>query len=70
MIRRFNWTVTEQIGALEESFLGRDRPLGASRLLWEIGEDGADLHELRGRLGLGLREPARTTAGEGRPHRR
>jgi DNA-binding MarR family transcriptional regulator/GNAT superfamily N-acetyltransferase len=52
LIRRFNRTVTEQIGALEESFLGRDRPLGASRLLWEIGEDGADLHELRGRLGL------------------
>lgn len=52
LIRRFNRTVTERIGALEESFLGRDRPLGASRLLWEIGEDGADLHELRERLGL------------------
>lgn len=52
LIRRFNRTVTERIGALEESFLGRDRPLGASRLLWEIGEGGADLHELRDRLGL------------------
>ena len=52
LIRRFNRTVTERIGALEESFLGRERPLGASRLLWEIGEDGADLHELRDRLGL------------------
>jgi DNA-binding MarR family transcriptional regulator len=52
MIRNFNRTVTERIGALEESFLGRDRPLGASRLLWEVGEDGADLHELRYRLGL------------------
>jgi DNA-binding MarR family transcriptional regulator/GNAT superfamily N-acetyltransferase len=52
LIRRFNRTVTERIGALEETFLGRDRPLGASRLLWEIGEDGADLHELRERLGL------------------
>lgn len=52
LVRRFNRTVTERIGALEESFLGRDRPLGASRLLWEIGEDGADLHELRDRLGL------------------
>lgn len=52
LIRRFNRTVTERIGALEESFLGRNRPLGASRLLWEIGEDGADLHELRDRLGL------------------
>ena len=52
LIRRFNRTVTERIGALEESFLGRDRPLGASRLLWEIGDDGVDLHELRDRLGL------------------
>lgn len=52
LIRRFNRTVTERIGALEEAFLGRDRPLGASRLLWEIGEDGAELHELRDRLGL------------------
>jgi GNAT superfamily N-acetyltransferase len=52
LIRRFNRTVTERVGALEESFLGRDRPLGASRLLWEIGESGADLHELRDRLGL------------------
>jgi DNA-binding MarR family transcriptional regulator len=52
LIRRFNRTVAERVGALEESFLGRDRPLGASRLLWEIGDDGADLHELRDRLGL------------------
>src|SRR5256886_17066765 len=28
------------------------RPLGASRLLYEIGERGADLRELRQRLGL------------------
>ena len=52
MIRRFNRTVTERVGVLEESFLGRGRPLGASRLLWEIGDDGAALHELRDRLGL------------------
>jgi DNA-binding MarR family transcriptional regulator/GNAT superfamily N-acetyltransferase len=52
LIRSFNRTVTEHVGALEESFLGRDRPLGASRLLWEIGDAGADLHELRDRLGL------------------
>ena len=52
LVRSFNRTVTERIGALEESFLGRDRPLGASRLLWEVGEDGADLHGLRDRLGL------------------
>jgi DNA-binding MarR family transcriptional regulator/GNAT superfamily N-acetyltransferase len=52
LVRLFNRTVTERIGALEEAFLGRDRPLGASRLLWEVGEDGAELQELRGRLGL------------------
>jgi GNAT superfamily N-acetyltransferase len=52
LVRSFNRTVTERIGALEESFLGRDRPLGASRLLWEVGEDGAGLHGLRDRLGL------------------
>src|SRR3712207_9464695 len=52
LVRRFNRTVTERIGALEESFLGRDRPLGASRLLWEIGESGAELYDLRDRLGL------------------
>ena len=52
LVRSFNRTVTERIGALEESFLGRDRPLGASRLLWQVGEDGADLQELRDRLGL------------------
>jgi DNA-binding MarR family transcriptional regulator/GNAT superfamily N-acetyltransferase len=50
-LRRFNRTVTERVGVLQESFLGRGRPLGASRLLWEIG-DGADLQELRDRLGL------------------
>ena len=52
LIRRFNRTVTERVGLLEESFLGRGRPLGASRLLWEIGDDGADLLALRDRLGL------------------
>ena len=51
-IRRFNRTVAEGIGALEERFLGRGRPLAESRLLWEIGTAGADVRELRARLGL------------------
>jgi DNA-binding MarR family transcriptional regulator len=51
-IRRFNRLVTQRIGALEEDFLGRHRPLGQSRVLFEIGRDGADLRELRARLGL------------------
>lgn len=51
-IRRFNRTVAEGIGALDERFLGRGRPLAESRLLWEIGNDGADVRELRARLDL------------------
>ena len=51
-VRRFNRTVAEGIGALEDHFLGRSRPLGEARLLWEIGLDGADVRDLRGRLGL------------------
>jgi len=51
-VRRFNRTVTERVGALDESYLGRGRPLGETRLLWEIGPDGADVRDLRRRLGL------------------
>src|SRR5207247_8363843 len=51
-IRRFNRTVTQQIGALEERFLGRDRSLGASRLLFEIGPNGMEVRQLRARLNL------------------
>lgn len=51
-VRSFNRIVAEGIGANDERFLGRGRPMGESRLLWEIGADGADLRALRGRLGL------------------
>ncbi len=51
-LRQFNRTVTHQIGALESHFLGRDRSLGASRLLFEIGPDGIEVRQLRSRLGL------------------
>ncbi|HEV8448035.1 MAG TPA: helix-turn-helix domain-containing GNAT family N-acetyltransferase [Gemmatimonadaceae bacterium] len=51
-VRRFNRVVAERIGALEDHFLGRSRPLGEARLLWEIGPGGADVRDLRGRLGL------------------
>ena len=50
-VRSFNRVVTERVGALQESFLARGRPLGASRVLWEVG-DGADVRELRARLDL------------------
>jgi DNA-binding MarR family transcriptional regulator len=52
LVRRFNRLVTQRVGALDEHFLGRDRSLGASRVLFEIGPEGADLRELRARLGL------------------
>src|SRR5436190_24341169 len=55
VLRRFNRTYTQRIGALDDSFLGTGRPLGPSRLLFEIGsggDDGATVRELRERLGL------------------
>jgi hypothetical protein len=51
-VRSFNRAVTERVGALETGYLGRGRPLGEARLLWEIGHSGADVRELRQRLGL------------------
>lgn len=51
-VRSFNRLVTERIGVLQDRYLSRGRPLGASRLLWEIGVAGADVRELRTRLGL------------------
>ena len=51
-VRSFNRAVTERIGALQDEYLARGRPLGASRVLWEIGRDGTDLRALRARLDL------------------
>jgi DNA-binding MarR family transcriptional regulator/GNAT superfamily N-acetyltransferase len=51
-VRRFNRLVVQRVGALDDHFLGRDRPYGESRLLFEIGPPGADLRDLRARLGL------------------
>ncbi|MEV6828732.1 MarR family winged helix-turn-helix transcriptional regulator [Amycolatopsis sp. NPDC051102] len=51
-LRRFNRTVTQRIGALDDAFLARARPLGQARVLWEIGAAGRDVRELRARLGL------------------
>ena len=51
-VRRFNRIVTERVGALNDRFLGRDRPLGEARLLWEIGSGGGELRQLRASLGL------------------
>jgi DNA-binding MarR family transcriptional regulator/GNAT superfamily N-acetyltransferase len=61
-VRRFNRTVTQRIGVLNENFLASDRSLGQNRLLWEIGTDGCDtatpkrsrptIRSLRARLDL------------------
>jgi DNA-binding MarR family transcriptional regulator len=51
-VRSFNRTVTQTIGALHDHYLGRERPLGESRLLFEIGEQGATVGALRDRLDL------------------
>jgi len=44
--------VTLRVGVITDHFLGRGRPLAQSRLLSEIGRHGADIRELRSRLGL------------------
>jgi DNA-binding MarR family transcriptional regulator/GNAT superfamily N-acetyltransferase len=51
-VRRFNRVVTQRVGALEESYLRRGRPLGEARLIFETGVDGADLRALRDKLAL------------------
>jgi DNA-binding MarR family transcriptional regulator/GNAT superfamily N-acetyltransferase len=51
-VRRFNRVVTQRIGALDEGYLSRSRPLGQARLLWEIGPSGSTVRTLRSRLDL------------------
>ena len=51
-VRQFNRTVTERVGVLHDHYLGRDRPIGEARLLWEIGEEGQDVRQLREHLAL------------------
>src|ERR1700694_3515381 len=51
-VRAFNRTVTQRVGALNDHYLARDRPLGEARVLWEIGREGCDVRRLRARLDL------------------
>jgi DNA-binding MarR family transcriptional regulator/GNAT superfamily N-acetyltransferase len=51
-VRRFNRLHTQRVGALETRFLGRDRPLGEARVLWEIGDPGREVRDLRWELDL------------------
>lgn len=54
VVRRFNRTYTQRIGALDESFLGLGLPLGLARLVFEVGAQrgGTTALDLRTRLGL------------------
>ncbi|WBL81883.1 bifunctional helix-turn-helix transcriptional regulator/GNAT family N-acetyltransferase [Bradyrhizobium xenonodulans] len=51
-VRRFNRAVTSAVGALDNSFLGRGRPLGAARVLNAIGQGRSDVADIRDYLGL------------------
>ncbi len=51
-VRSFNRVVTQRVGALQDHYLSRDRPLGEARVLWEIGPGGCDVRAIRSRLGL------------------
>lgn len=50
--RRFARAVTAEVGALDSSFLGRGRPLGAARVLNAIGQGKSDVAEVRNFLRL------------------
>ena len=52
VLRRFNRSWSQRVGVLDESFLGSGRPLGPSRLLFELGPEGVSVRDLRDRLGL------------------
>jgi DNA-binding MarR family transcriptional regulator len=51
-VRRFNRAVTKEAGALDGSFLGRGRALGAARVLNAIGQGRADVADIRDYLDL------------------
>ena len=51
-VRRFNRAVTRRVGALDQSYLARGRPLAEARIIFETGPDGVDVRALRNRLSL------------------
>lgn len=52
-VRSFNRLVSQRIGALDDSYLARGRPLGEARVIFEAGLAGTlDLRRLREKLGL------------------
>ncbi|WLQ34852.1 helix-turn-helix domain-containing GNAT family N-acetyltransferase [Streptomyces castrisilvae] len=52
-VRRFNRTVAERVGVLQDHYLDGTRPYGQARLLWQIGDgETHDVRSVRARLGL------------------
>jgi DNA-binding MarR family transcriptional regulator/GNAT superfamily N-acetyltransferase len=51
-VRRFSRTVSQRMGVLNADYLGSGLPLAEARLLFEIGEAGSTVRELRLRLGF------------------
>ena len=49
-VRRFNRTVTQRIGMLDDSFLSRGRPLAQARVLFEIDNGRTEVRALREHL--------------------
>src|SRR2546423_11074807 len=62
-VRRFHRTVTQRVGALDDAYLARSRPLGQARVLWEIGAGGCEVRALRSRLDLDSRYLSRLLRG-------
>jgi DNA-binding MarR family transcriptional regulator len=52
VLRHFNRAWSQRVGVLDESFLGSGRPIGPSRLLFELGSASVSVRELRDRTGL------------------
>ncbi len=69
-LRRFNRSWSQRVGVLDESFLGSGRPLGPSRLLFELRGGGTTCGS-SGSAGPRLRlpEPPAATARGRRAHR-
>src|SRR5215472_1000970 len=61
-VRRFNRAVTLEAGALDTSFLGRGRPLGAARVLNAIGNRRSDVADVRAHPDDARRRVAKLTA--------
>jgi DNA-binding MarR family transcriptional regulator/GNAT superfamily N-acetyltransferase len=52
VVRRFNRTVTQRVGVLDDGYLARGRSLAHARLLFEIDSGHTELRQLRAQLDL------------------